>query len=31
MWEEGLRIYDNPGVPNNFPFVKYISSLRDNI
>ena len=19
MWEEGVRIYDTPGVPNNFP------------
>ena len=19
MWEEGTRIYDTPGVPNNFP------------
>ena len=20
MWEEGVHIYDIPGVPNNFPF-----------
>ena len=23
MWEEGVRIYGTPGVPNNFPKVCY--------
>ena len=27
MWEEGVRIYGTPGVPNNFPlniaYIKY--------
>ena len=23
MWEEGVYIYDTPGVHNNFPFINY--------
>ena len=30
MWEERARIYDTPGVPNNFPHDTYIEgSERD--
>ena len=27
MWEKGARIYDTPGVPNNFPQLK--SNIHD--
>ena len=28
MWEEGVRIYDIPGVPNNFPFFSYLTPQK---
>ena len=28
MWEEGVRIYDTPGVPNNFPFYNYVNTTK---
>ena len=25
MWKEGVRIYDTPGVPNNFPRERHLN------
>ena len=30
MWEEGVRIYDTPGVPNNFPSTKHFLNNLSN-
>ena len=29
MWEEGVRIYDTPGVPNNFPALIGLNFLKN--